>query len=360
MRTGTAQLPLHHGAAPRWLFERMVLLSRQVVLALVEEFGPREVLLRLADPSWFQAFGCVLGFDWHSSGLTTTVCGALKEALRPLGRDAGVFVAGGKGRTSRKTPTELEEYGQRLGLDAAPLIYASRMSAKVDSAAVQDGYELYHHTFVFIQDGDWCVIQQGMNASTRYARRYHWLSDTVRDFVDEPHHAVCAEATGPTLNLVAHESAGARAAAAQIASQRPTSVLRDVQRLHEDLHLPARHHLLLSDIDPKRIEQVLLRTYEHQPPDFEQLLGLPGVGAKTVRALALLAELIYGERASVRDPARYTFAHGGKDGHPYPVDRETYDRSIEVLRRAVERARLGQRDRVEALRRLTQLTRGAA
>jgi hypothetical protein len=351
-RTGIASLPLHYGAAPRWLFERMVRLARQITLVLVEEYGPQEVLARLSDPLWFQAFGCVLGFDWHSSGLTTTVCGALKEGLRGLERDSGLCVAGGKGKTSRRTPAEVEAYAERFGFLPTPLVYASRMAAKVDSAALQDGYQLYHHTFFFVPEGAWTVVQQGMNEATRYARRYHWLSSELQDFVCEPHKAVCSEGRGDVrLNMVAQEADPCRQMSARLAGEPPETLVRELKRLQE-LELPARHHLDLSDIHPDKLARIFLRTYEQPPADFEQLLGTEGVGAKSIRALALVSELVYGAKTSVRDPARFSFAHGGKDGHPYPVDRDTYDHTVEALRAAVERARLGQREKLDALRRL--------
>lgn len=354
-RTGVTELPLHYGAAPRWLFERMTALARQLVLVLVEEFGPLEVVRRLSDPFWFQAFGCVLGFDWHSSGVTTVVCGALKEALRDIAADAGLYVAGGKGKTSRRTPEELLIVGERTGVDPGPLIYASRMAAKVDTAGLQDSYQIYHHTFIYTPYGDgqgaWCVVQQGMNPEARLARRYHWLSTELRDFVCEPHAAVCCDRRGEVLNMVAHEAARAREVSARLAAERPEKVAKELERLRE-LRLPRRHETLLSDIDPRRIKKILLHTYEQQPATFEALLGTPGVGAKTIRALALVSELLYGAPASFRDPVRFSYAHGGKDGHPYPVDRETYDRTIEALRAAVTRARLGHRERLDALRRL--------
>ncbi len=351
-RTGIANLPLHYGTAPRWLFERMVRLARQITLVLVEEYGPHEVLARLSDPLWFQAFGCVLGFDWHSSGLTTTACGALKEGLRGLERDSGLCVAGGKGKTSRRTPAEVEVFAERFGFLPAPLVYASRMAAKVDSAALQDGYQLYHHTFIFVPDGGWAVVQQGMNDATRYARRYHWLSSDLEDFVCEPHKAICSDGRGDVqLNMVAQEANGCRQMSARLAGEPPEKLVRELKRL-QALELPARHHLDLSDIHPDKLARIFLRTYEQPPAGFEQLLGTEGVGAKSIRALALVSELVYGAQASVRDPARFSFAHGGKDGHPYPVDRETYGRTIEALRAAVERARLGQREKLDALRRL--------
>jgi hypothetical protein len=351
-RTGIAHLPLHGGTAPPWLFQRMVHLSRYLLLVLAEEFGPQEVLRRLSDPFWFQALGCLLGFDWHSSGLTTVVCAALKEGLRGVEADAGLFIAGGKGRTSRRTPAEIEALAERFSFDPRRLVYASRMSAKVDSAALQDGYQVYHHTIFFTADGHWAVIQQGMNEATRYARRYHWLGDEVEDFVCEPHKGVVSEAVGTALNMVAREAAPARELSAQLAREGPERILRDLERLRR-LELPRRHHLEAEDFDPRRLEAGLLRAYQRQPRDFEELLGTEGVGAKTVRALALVSEVVYGAPASYRDPARYSYAHGGKDGHPYPVDRETYDRTVQALKRAVERARLGQREKLDALRRLS-------
>jgi len=351
MKTGTADLPLHYGKTPRWLFDRMKQLARAVAVVMVEEFGTLELLRRLADPYWFQAFGCVLGFDWHSSGVTTTTCGALKEGLRGLEHELGLYVAGGKGATSRRTPAEIEARAEELAMPPARLIYASRMVAKVDSAALQDGYQIYHHTFVFDRQGHWCVVQQGMNTVTRYARRYHWLSETVSDFVCEPHAAVCCDERGEPLNMVAAESAAAREASAQLAQQKPVWLLGELKRLQR-LELPARHELLLRDIHPERLGRIFIKTYEQQPQDFERLLGLKGVGPKTIRALSLLSELIYGTPLSFRDPARFSFAHGGKDGTPYPVDRPTYDRSIKVLKRAIKRAKLGRREELEAFRRL--------
>jgi hypothetical protein len=354
MRTGYANLPLHGGKAPRWLFQRMTRLAREVAAWVVQERGPQELLIRLSDPFWFQAFGCVLGFDWHSSGLTTTTCGALKEALRGLDRELGLFVAGGKGAVSRRTPDEILEKAEKHGIAADPygLIYASRMSAKVDSSAVQDGYQVYHHCFVFTRNGDWAVVQQGMNEGTGFARRYHWISNGVESFVNEPHAAVCSDALGsPILNLVAAESEEAREVSTHLAGLPPDRIASHLKRLRE-LSLPRQHEVSLSQINPDRLEKIFLKTYERQPEDFETLLGLPGVGPKTLRALSLIAELVHGVPTSLRDPARFSFAHGGKDGHPYPVDRDAYDRSIQLLHTALEKAKLGDRERLEALRRL--------
>jgi hypothetical protein len=357
-RTGIANLPLHYGKAPPWLFERMTKLAREITIAIVADFGPEEMLRRLAHPYWFQAFGCILGFDWHSSGVTTTLCGALKEGIRGLERDLGLFVAGGKGKTSRRTPEELERWGEYLSLNPRPLVYASRMSAKVDNSAVQDGYQLYHHSFLFTKKGSWAVIQQGMNEPRRYARRYHWLGEQVASFVNEPHSAVLSEARGTALNLVASESDPARNTIADIViSQKPHEIITELKKI-KTLDLPAHHHLSTQDLHPDSLSRIILSTYERQPKDFEQLLGLEGVGAKTIRALSLISELIYGVAPSYRDPARYSFAHGGKDGIPYPVDRKTYDQSIELLRKAINRAKLGLSEKNEAEKRLNKLGRG--
>ena len=333
----------------------MVPLSREIVVFMAVEFGRDEVLRRLSDPYWFQAFGCVLGFDWHSSGLTTTVCGALKEGLKPVAKDLGLYVAGGKGATSRKTPSEITAVCESTGLDPRPLVYASKVSAKVDNSAVQDGYQLYHHAFIFTDQGEWCIVQQGMNDANAMARRYHWLSEGLTTYVDEPHAAVCCDATAETLNLVAHESAATREASAKLAAQRPEVVLEALGHL-PTLEMPRRHEVHAEfDVDPARLQKVLLKTYEAAPADFESLLGMEGVGAKTLRALALTSELIYGTKASVRDPARYSFAHGGKDGTPFPVDRATYDKTIDVMRQALNKANIDRSEKVAAFKRLSSL-----
>jgi len=351
-RTGYASLPLHGGKAPAWLFSRMVLLSREILTHIVEEYGSREVLRRLSDPFWFQAFGCVLGFDWHSSGVTTTVCGAVKESLRTTGRDWGLFAAGGKGAASRKCPAQIALACDAGGRDPAGLVHASRTAAKVDSAAVQDGYQLYHHVFLFTAAGDWAVVQQGMNDATSTARRYHWLSESVTSFVEEPHAAVCCDVRGETLNLVAAENGPVRSACAELAAQPPEHTLSVVERLPE-LQLPRRHALFPElDVDTRHLHKILVRTYERAPADFEALLGVEGVGPKTIRALTLASELIYGTSASTRDPARFAFAVGGKDGIPYPVDRPVYDKMIEILGRAVDRSKVDRSERVKALKRL--------
>jgi len=367
---------------------RMKKLAAAIAEAVCHEFGADELLDKLADPFWFQAFGCVLGFDWHSSGVTTVVCGALKEGLKDRGKDLGLYVAGGKGKTSRKTPAEIETFAAKssVTIDAPKLVYASRMSAKVDSAAVQDGYQLYHHMFCFTDAGSWAVVQQGMSDETGLARRYHWLGSTVEDFVSEPHKGIATEENHPLLNMVAAESDKSRDASAETAKLHPDEVLKTVERLpllgkwghstfspeeHGDdsengrekvecphfpvLEMPRRHALSLSeDVNAKHLRKILVATYETQPEDFERLLGMPGVGAKTVRSLALIGELIYGAKPSFRDPARFSFAHGGKDGIPYPVDRNTYDRTLYVLNESISRAKLGETEKLRALNVLAQ------
>lgn len=354
-RTGTADLPLHWGQAPRWLFRRMVALSEAILWALVDSLGTRGALERLSDPYWFQSLGCLLGFDWHSSGLTTTTCGALKEALRRVGGELGLFAAGGKGAASRRTPQELVQLAERIALDPHPLVHASRMAAKVDSACLQDGYQIYHHAFFFDREGRWCVVQQGMDPTTRMARRYHWISEGLVSFVEEPHKAVVGERKGKVLNLVAREAAPARETIPGIVSRPPEKTLAELERL-PSLAMPRRHGIVApADVNPQGMKKVLLSLYERAPGDFEGVLAIPGVGPKTLRALTLVSELIWGAPASARDPARFSYAHGGKDGTPYPVDRRTYDKTIASLRKAILQAKVGHREKLDALKRLHRL-----
>jgi len=393
MRTGTANLPLHGGKCPPWLFAHMKELAPAVIRAIALEYGIGEVLRRLSDPVWFQAFGCLLGFDWHASGVTTTVCGAIKEGLRPYQGELGLFVAGGKGRTSRKTPLEIEQLGEKFGLpnELQRLKYASRMAAKVDSAALQDGYQIYHHFFVFTVDGQWTVVQQGMNTDNRFARRYHWLSKDVNSFVCEPHSAVCCDRKSIALNLVARESEDTRTVLAEVAKEKPEKVLSHLRRLEDlissqrsgqltfnfgpedgdeqlaematdflaelecsqvkSLTLPRHHPVPNSD----KMDKILTTVYERQPENFENLLALPGVGPGALRALTMVAEVVHGVKASYRDPVRYSFAHGGKDGFPYPVNRETYKSSIRSLEIALEKAKVGDLAKMKAFKRLANL-----
>jgi len=356
MRTGITSLPLHGGHAPAWLFGRMVGLSGAIAEAVADEHGRDGFLRRISDPHWFQAFSCAIGFDWHSSGTTTTTCGALKIALSK--NDIGIKVAGGKGAASRKTISEIEASGL-ADKKISELQYASRMSAKVDNSCVQDGYQLYHHAFIFTEKGYWAVVQQGMNDS--FARRYQWLSDNVRGFVDEPHNAISCDArTDGALDMTAKESSDAQRISVDLVKGRPENLMKffSRQRTLADfncphLHMPAHHPVCLSEMNARDIE-FLRKAYEFQPKNYEELVSLAGMGPKKIRALALISDLVYGARPSWRDPVKYSFAHGGKDGFPYPVDKEVYDSSIRTLRDAIDAAKVGQKERLGAIKRLEQ------
>ncbi len=353
MKTGIANLPLHYGKTPPWLFGRMKRLAVEISLIIIKEYGADEFLNKLSDPFWFQAFGCVLGFDWHSSGLTTTVCGALKEGLRDISEEIGVFICGGKGGASRKTPYEINEIAHRRLTSGNPdaLIYFSKMSAKVDTSALQDGYQLYHHCFIFTKEGNWAVIQQGMNTDTLWARRYHWLGEQIKDLVCEPHKAICCDQKNKVLNMVAKESEECRKMSLILATDRPQKTIDEFCKIQQ-LDLSRHHSVSLSDIKTKNLKKILEKTYEKRPQSFEQLLGMEGVGPKTIRALSLVSELIHGKSASFKDPVRFSFAHGGKDGHPYPVNRKQYDFSIHILREAINQSRIGRSEKLAALKRL--------
>jgi uncharacterized protein len=353
--TGTADLPLHGGKAPPWLFQRMVKLGREIIRLIIEDHGPEEILRRISDPYWFQSLGCVLGFDWHSSGVTTTVCGAMKESLRGREREWGLVIAGGKGATSRRTPAEIVVAGEKFSLSHDPeeLVYLSRLTAKIDNNAIQDGFQLYHHNFFFTFGGSWAVVQQGMNE--RFARRYHWHSENVESLIRDPHAAICSDLQlERTLNLVAAESTPAQAMITELAREQPAKLVTELQSL-QTLSLPSHHEVNVKDLRPESIEKVLLKTYEAKAGDFQTLLGLPGVGAKTLRALALIAEIAYGTPASWKDPVKFSFAHGGKDGHPYRINRQVYDQSIDFLRRTLERTRIETSEKNQALKRLLRL-----
>jgi hypothetical protein len=351
MRVGTAELPLHGGECPRWLFKRMTRLGRLIFLVIERDYGTSEFLKRISDPFWFQAFGCVLGFDWHSSGVTTTVCGALKEALGP---EDGFVVLGGKGKVSRNTPEEIEKVCEIWNFSTQKmesLIYASRMAAKVDNSVLQDGYQLYHHSFFLTEKGRWAVVQQGMNEEKNYARRYHWIDENVGSFVDEPHAAICCDKKEEVvLNMVAQESEGARKASVEIVRERGSiKVLKDLPQttlVEYGIKMPKNHFIDL------KLYKKLNDLSEFQPKNYEELVSLKGVGPKTIRALALLSDLIYGEKPSWKDPVKYSFAHGGKDGTPFPVDRKVYDESIEILKNAIEEAKLGDYEKTLAIKRL--------
>lgn len=357
-RKGVADLPLHSGKCPRWLFEKMKKLAKAVVEVLVYEYGTNEFLKRISNPHWFQCFACVLGFDWHSSGTTTTTCGALKEALSP--EEHGIAVAGGKGRASRKAPKEIENACKVFSFSTRrteELKKKSLLVAKIDNACIQDGYELYHHVFILTEKGEWAVIQQGMKGN--YARRYHWLSFNIRDIVEEPHSGICSERLeSKVMDLTSRISRETRKASLDIVKENPRFVVRYFKHqygLEDYLYLPPRHRILDVDLD-KRSLKVLLRAYEIQPSTYEELLCIRGMGPKKIRALSLIAQLLYGTEISWRDPAKFSFAHGGKDGYPYPVDMETYENSISILREAISQAEVDRKERLLALRRLEKLT----
>ena len=347
-RTGSADLPLHGGRVPAWLAVRMARLGRVLIEALILEHGRAEVLRRLAHPFWFQSLGCVMGMDWHSSGITTSVLGALKRGLAPVADELGLYVCGGRGRVSRQTPDELMIVGERTGIDGAALARTSRIVAQVDSAAVQDGFELYLHGFVVATDGSWTVVQQGMNGASRTARRYHWLSEGLSSFIEEPHAAIDGEPAGTIINLTDRRAARARDAQVDLVNGGPDRVLRELPRLI----MPAHHDVRRSDVVLRRLHGALAAAAERGPKDFEDVLMTPGVGARTIASLAAVAEVVYGTPSRFTDPARFALAHGGKDGHPFPVPLRVYDRTIAVMRRAVDEAKLGNDERLAAVRRL--------
>jgi hypothetical protein len=354
--TGTAILPLHGGRVPAWLASRMARLGRVIVEAIAHEYGRTEVLRRLADPFWFQSFGAVMGMDWHSSGITTSVIGALKRGLAPVAGELGLHVCGGRGRHSRRTPDELTALGERVGLDAPALVRASRMVAKVDSAAVQDGFDLYLHGFFVADDGAWVVVQQGMNGARRQARRYHWIWDraAAAGFVDEPHASIDGHPAGEIVNLTDHRAAPARGQVVGLAGRGPQAALAPLAQLR----MPDHHDVRAEDIDLGRLGKTLAAVAEQGPRDFADLMMVPGVGARTLFALALVAEVVHGAPSRFADPARFSLAHGGKDGHPFPVPLRVYDETIRVLKDAIGRARLGQDERLGAIRRLDDQARG--
>ncbi|MTD96114.1 DUF763 domain-containing protein [Hyphomicrobium sp. xq] len=361
-RTGSADLPLHNGRVPAWLASRMATLGAIVTQAIVHHYGREEFLRRLAHPFWFQSFGAVMGMDWHSSGVTTSVIGALKRGLAPLSGELGIHVCGGRGKHSRKTPDELTALGERVGFNAPSLTRASRLVAKVDSAAVQDGFDLYLHGFFVTDDGQWTVVQQGMNGESRYARRYHWHSGEVRDFVDAPHSAIDGPSQGNIVNLTDKRAAPSRSAQLELLSDLgPDRIVGEYAALvHEPsaqptlphLVMPAHHDVRASDVFTRRLHGTLAAAADRGPVDFPELLLTPGVGARTVQSLAMVAEVVHGAPYRFEDPARFSLAHGGKDRHPYPVPIKVYDETIRVLKSAVENAKLGRDEQIETLKRL--------
>ncbi|HET9149617.1 MAG TPA: DUF763 domain-containing protein [Alphaproteobacteria bacterium] len=369
-RAGSADLPLHGGFVPKWLADRMTRLGAVVTQAIVHHYGRDELLRRLAHPFWFQSFGAVMGMDWHSSGITTSVIGALKRGLKPLERELGVHVCGGRGRHSQATPAELIAVGERVGFDGTVLATASRLVAKVDSAAVQDGFSLYLHGFIVTDDGHWVVVQQGMNEHARQARRYHWLSEGLASFVEEPHAAIDGPEQGTIVNLTDRRAQASRKRQLDLlGALGPDRIARRFSMLDErapapeaepllpHLVMPAHHDVRPKDVMARRLHGTLAAAADRGPKDFADLLLTPGVGARTVEALAMVAEVMHGAPYRFADPARFSLAHGGKDRHPYPVPTKVYDETIRVLKSAVASAKLGNDERLQALKRLDDQAR---
>ncbi len=352
-RSGYADLPLHGGRVPVWLSERMEKLGTAIAESIVYHYGPSEFLSRLSDPFWFQAFGAVVGMDWHSSGITTSVMGALKRGLASRSHELGIYICGGRGKQSRKTPDELIVVADEQGLDGEELVRTSRLTARIDNNAIADGFQIYLHSFVVTATGEWAVVQQGLNETSGLARRYHWHSAFVRDFTCEPHTGIVGENEGTILNLVDSRATPAQEAVLAIASEAPEKTLRELPKLL----MPRHHEVRKTEVDLKRLGAVLAVSHERQLRDFASLLLLEKLGPRTLQTLALVAEVVHGAPSRFSDPARYSFALGGKDGHPFPVPLKTYDDSLGVLRRSLEAAKLGDPDKLDGLKRLDRLTR---
>jgi hypothetical protein len=355
-RSGTADLPLHYGAVPPWLAERMAKLGLAITEVILMEYGKADWIRRMSDPCWFQSLGAVMGMDWHSSGITTSVLGALKKAINPLSKELGIYICGGKGKHSRQVPNELLAIGEKTGLNAQQLVHCSKLSAKVDNTAIQDGFQIYLHTFIVSNEGEWAVVQQGLNDATGTARRYHWHSQQLQSFINEPHTAICGLQSGNILNLVDKEAAATRSGIVSLSKESPSYLLPEIQ---QQLILPAHHDVRAKDVDLKRLGAMLWLTHERKPADFEELLMLEGMGPRTLQSLALVSEVIHGTNSRFKDPARFAFAHGGKDGHPFPVPTKVYDETINTLHQAVQKAKIGESDKLQAIKKLTGLSQKA-
>ena len=352
-RSGVADLPLHGGRVPAWLATRMVTLGTAITESVLHHYGRAEFLSRLSDPFWFQALGTVMGMDWHSSGITTSVMGALKKGLNPRAHELGIYICGGRGLHSRNTPGELRAIADKVSLDGDELVRTSRLTARVDNNAIADGFQIYLHSFVVTKDGDWAIVQQGMNEASRLARRYHWHSAAVRDFTLDPHTAIVGQSTGVITNLVDARARPAQEALLAIAQDDPARTIAEVRRLR----MPAHHDVRPADVNEKRLGAVLALAHERELRDFASFLLLEQLGPRTLQSLALVAEVVHGAPTRFQDPARFAFAHGGKDGHPFPVPLQVYDESIGVLRRALDAARVGRTDKLDGLARLDRFTR---
>ena len=381
--TGHADLPLHGGTVPKWLADRMMQMGSLIIESIITNFGKKEVLVRLSDPLWFQSLGAVMGMDWHSSGITTSVMYALKRGINKRAKDFGLCVCGGRGKYSRRTPDELMFLANATGLDGTKLINSSKLVAKVDSTAVQDGFQLYMHNFVLSDEGDWAVIQQGMNIESKTARRYHWSSENLKSFIEEPHTGITGENQGLILNLTAKDAKETRSHILDFSKENPDKMIKEIQNVfkHEEninkinsikndniliaqnktiasetrsIVMPHHHEVRAKDVNLKRLGAVLATAYESQPQNFEGLLLTPGLGPRTIQSLTLVSEVIYGTPSRFTDPARFSFAHGGKDGHPFPVPLKIYDDSIRILHESIERSKLGYKDKSECIKRLHQ------
>lgn len=351
MKRGTADLPLHYGTVPPWLAERMSLLGGAIAEAIIIEYGRPALLQRLSDPFWFQSLGCVLGMDWHSSGITTSVMNALRKAINCRSEELGVYICGGRGKFSRETPNQLLEVANKTGLNGNELVRHSKLAAKVDNTAVQDGFQLYLHTFIVTKEGDWSVIQQGMNPNERMARRYHWLSFSLRSFMEEPHTSVCGRNQGLILNLTDKLAAPTKEGIVELTKESPDKLMREVSII-----LPNHHEVKAEDVNLKRLGAALILAHETNVSDMESLLLLEGVGPRTLQSLTLVSEVIHGTPSRFSDPARFSFAHGGKDGHPFPVPTSVYDETIEVFDKAIRQARLGEKEKSDALKNLSKIS----
>jgi hypothetical protein len=354
-RSGSADLPLHYGYVPQWLAVRMAKLGLAVAETIVMDFGTDEFVRRLSDPFWFQSLGAVMGMDWHSSGITTSVMGALKRSINPHAKELGIHITGGKGKYSRETPNELIKIGNQTGLNGIDLIKCSKLAAKVDNTAIQDGYQLYTHNFIVSKSGQWTVVQQGMNPINKTARRYHWHSEGLMSFVNNPHTFIYGQNAGMILNMADKAADPSRNAIMQMADEHPNDMLAEVNKLV----MPNHHDVRAEDVDLKRLGAVLWLAHEKRPKDFEELLLLEGLGPRTLQSLALVSEVIYGTPARFKDPARFSFAHGGKDGHPFPVPIKVYDETLNTLQTAIHKAKIGQSEKKDAIRSLTAIAQRA-
>ncbi|MBL6445641.1 DUF763 domain-containing protein [Fulvivirga sp. 29W222] len=351
-RSGHADLPLHGGKVPYWLAERMSKLGGAITEAIVIEYGKSAFLARLSDPMWFQSFGCVLGMDWHSSGITTSVMGALKKSLNPIASDLGIYICGGRGKHSRKTPDELMQLAEKVGFKGDEMVKNSKLSAKIDNTAIQDGYQLYLHSFIVTNEGEWAVVQQGMNGANGMARRYHWHSSKISSFSEEPHTGVCGINKGSILNLTAKEAFQTKQGILAISKEPSSLMMREVRKII----LPKHHDVRAEDVNLKRLGSVLALANSGEITSFDDLLMIKGLGPRTLQSLTLVSEVIHGTPSRFTDPARYSFAHGGKDGHPFPVPTKVYDQTIQVLKNSVEKAKIGHSDRQKAIKSLHELS----